>query len=252
VLAALADSDIRFLIGGAFAFCRHAGIDLPTKDLDLMIEQHTWPALARALRDRGIYATLKFPHWLGKALSPAGQVDIIFNSGAGVSPVNATWFAHSVRATVLGHRVRLCGVEELIWSKGFVMERERFDGSDVLHLLRETGPSLDWPRLLMRFGDYWRVLFSHIILFGFVYPDKRQNVPTWVMEELTRRLSVSRPNLQSDVCYGTLLSREQYLDDVERQGWRDSRLEPPGRMTEDDVTVWTQAIPEERRSPGSG
>jgi hypothetical protein len=29
----------------------------------------------------------------------------------------------------------------------------------------------------MRFGDHWRVLFSHIILFGFVYPDKRQNVP---------------------------------------------------------------------------
>ena len=68
----------------------------------------------------------------------------------------------------------------------------------------------------MRFGDYWRVLLSHIILFGFVYPDKRQNVPAWVMEELTRRLSVSRPNLQSDVCYGTLLSREQYLHDIER------------------------------------
>ena len=87
VLAALANSDIPFLIGGGFAFCRHAGIDLRTKDLDLMIEQHTWPALARVLRARGIYATLKFPHWLGKALSPDGQVDIIFNSGAGVSPV---------------------------------------------------------------------------------------------------------------------------------------------------------------------
>jgi hypothetical protein len=46
----------------------------------------------------------------------------------------------------------------------------------VLHLLHETGPSLDWPRLLMRFGDHWRVLLSHQILFGFVYPDKRQLV----------------------------------------------------------------------------
>ena len=147
VLAALADSDIPFLIGGAFAFCRHAGIDLRTKDLDLMIEQRTWPALARVLRDRGIYATLKFPHWLGKALSPDGQVDIIFNSGAGVSPVDASWFAHSVRATVLGHRVRLCGVEEMIWSKAFVMERERFDGADVLHLIRARADDMDWERL---------------------------------------------------------------------------------------------------------
>ena len=82
----------------------------------------------------------------------------------------------------------------MIWSKAFIQERERFDGADVIHLLRETGPSLDWPRLLMRFGDHWRVLLSHLILFGFVYPDKRQNVPAWVMDELMRRLSVSRPN----------------------------------------------------------
>src|SRR5262249_56732647 len=62
---------------------------------------------------------------------------------------------------------------------------------------------------LMRFGDYWRVLLAHLIMFGFVYPDKRQNVPAWVTDELIRRLTVSRPNLQSDICYGTLLSRSE-------------------------------------------
>ena len=129
---------------------------------------------------------------------------------------------------MLGVIVRLSPVEEMIWSKAFIQERERFDGADVLHLLRETGPSLDWPRLLMRFGDYWRVLLSHLILFGFVYPDKRQNIPAWVMDELMRRLSVSRPNLQNDVCYGTLLSREQYLHDIERWKYRDGR-EAAGR-----------------------
>ena len=43
------------------------------------------------------------------------------------------------------------------------------------------------------------------------------------MEELIRRLTVSRPNLQNDVCYGTLLSREQYLHDLERWKYRDGR-----------------------------
>ena len=52
--------------------------------------------------------------------------------------------------------------EEMIWSKAFVQERERYDGADVIHLLRELGPTLDWPRLLMRFGDRWRVLLSFI------------------------------------------------------------------------------------------
>ena len=50
-----------------------------------------------------------------------------------------------------------------------------------------------------------------------------------------RRLSVSRPNLNSDVCYGTLLSREQYLHDVERTKYRDGRAEPIGTMTEEQI-----------------
>ena len=112
----------------------------------------------------------------------------------------------------------------------------------MLHLLRETGPSLDWPRLLMRFGDHWRVLLSHLILFGFVYPDKRQNIPAWVMDELVRRLSVSRANLQNDVCYGTLLSREQYLHDLNAWKYRDGRAEPDGSMTREQIDIWTAAI----------
>ena len=63
----------------------------------------------------------------------------------------------------------------------------------------------------MRFGDHWRVLLSHLILFGFVYPDKRENVPAWVMDELIRRLGGEPARTDNDVCYGTLLSREQYL-----------------------------------------
>ena len=37
VLAALNEADVPFLVGGAYAFCRHAAIDRKTKDLDLMI-----------------------------------------------------------------------------------------------------------------------------------------------------------------------------------------------------------------------
>jgi hypothetical protein len=45
------------------------------------------------------------------------------------------------------------------------------------------------------------------------------------------------------VCAGTLLSREQYLHDVEQLGYVDGRLTPASTMTEQDVAVWTEAIP---------
>ena len=46
---------------------------------------------------------------------------------------------------------------------------------------------------------------------------------------------VSRPNLQNDVCYGTLLSREQYLHDLEHLKDRDSREEPEGPMSREHI-----------------
>ena len=241
-LKKLQDTGIPFLVGGAFAFSHYSHVPRDTKDVDIFVKPDDCPRVLEAFAKFGYRTGMPFPHWLGKIYDDQHFIDVIFSSGNGIARVDDLWFDHAPRTNVLGIIVRLSPVEEMIWSKAFIQERERFDGADVLHLLRETGPSLDWPRVLMRFGDYWRVLLSHLILFGFVYPDKRQNIPPWVMDELTRRLSVSRPNAQSDVCYGTLLSREQYLYDVERWKYRDSREQPEGPMTREQIDIWTAAI----------
>jgi aminoglycoside-2''-adenylyltransferase len=241
-LRQLHETNIPFLIGGAFAFSHYSKVPRDTKDIDVFVRPADCPRVLDAFAQAGYETEMPFPHWLGKIRRGPHFMDVIFNSGNAVARVDDLWFDHSTRADILGTIVRLSPVEEMIWSKAFIQERERFDGADVMHLLRETAPTLDWPRLLMRFGDYWRVLLSHLILFGFVYPDKRHNIPAWVMEELLRRLSVSRPNANSDVCYGTLLSREQYLHDVERTKYRDGRAEPIGAMTEEQIRIWTEAI----------
>src|SRR5438552_2195815 len=82
------------------------------------------------------------------------------------------------------------------------------DGADVAHLLRARGEVMDWPRLLGRFGPHWRVLLSHLTLFGFAYPGERQRVPDWVTRELAGRLLVEAdaPPPAERVCFGTLLS----------------------------------------------
>lgn len=245
-LRKLQESNIPFLVGGAFAFSHYAHVPRDTKDIDVFVKPEDVPRVLDFFADRGYRTERPFPHWLAKIHGDGYFMDIIFSSGNGVARVDDLWFDHAPRTNVLGVIVRISPAEEMIWSKAFIQERERFDGADVAHLLRETGPSLDWPRLLMRFGDHWRVLLSHLILFGFTYPDKRQNVPAWVMDELVRRLGVSRPNLQNDVCYGTLLSREQYLYDTEHLKYRDAREEPQGPMTSEQLRIWTAAIARQR------
>jgi hypothetical protein len=39
-----------------------------------------------------------------------------------------------------------------------------------------------------------------------------------------------------------LLSRAQYLVDVDRDGFWDARLDPVGKMTAEEVEHWTAAI----------
>jgi hypothetical protein len=60
------------------------------------------------------------------------------------------------------------------------MERERFDGADIAHILRCCVAEIDWPHLLRRFGPDWRVLLSHLVVFGYVYPGERARIPAAV------------------------------------------------------------------------
>jgi hypothetical protein len=178
-------------------------------------------------------------------------IDVIFSSGNSIATVDAAWFAHAVAGRLLGLPVHFCPPEEILWSKSSVMERERYDGADIMHLLHAYGAQLDWPRLLGRFGAHWRVLLHYLVLFGFVYPARQSCIPIWVMQDLLVRLQqeLHYPPSADPVCQGTLLSRAQYLIDLECWGYRDARLKPLGPMTAAEITHWTAAIAEEVGTP---
>lgn len=239
-----------FLVGGSYAFSLVTGIQRPTKDLDLFIRHGDWDRLARLAAGAGWQTELSYPHWLGKVRDAGHFVDAIFNSGNGLSPVDDDWFRHATTGRVLGHPVLLVPDEECLWTKAFVMERERFDGADVAHLLLACAPRLDWHRLLKRFGPHWRVLLAHLVLFGYIYPGQQALIPRWLMDELNHRAraEAQRRAADPDLCAGTLLSRAQYLPDVEQRGFKDARLLPHNPMSADDIADWTAAIRPDDRS----
>ena len=239
----LSRAGVPFLVGGAFAFIHQAGIDRSTKDLDIFVRPGDVNRLLAACAAAGYDADLAFSHWLVKIRTPNGFIDVIFSSGNGVAVVDDVWFEHAAEREVLGVRVKVAPAEESIWSKSFVMERERYDGADVAHIILAHGDQLDWHRLMERFGPHWRVLLSHLVLFGFIYPSQRSKVPAWVLEELLGRLSreMAQPDPADPVCYGTLLSWSQYLGDVLGGSFRDARIRPYGNLTPEEVARWTSA-----------
>ena len=251
-LRALVDAGIPFLVGGAFAHACFTGIRRSTKDLDLFIRREHYERVADVMQVQGWRTELTYPHWLAKVFCGEEFIDLIFNSGNGLTPVDEKWFHDNPQAMVLGVPVLVANPEDGLLSKSFIMERERFDGADIAHLLHAAAEQLDWTGLLERFGPHWRVLLAHLTLFGYVYPGERHRVPAWVMDELLGRLAAETrqpPTPDQHVCAGTLLSREQYLHDVEHLGYVDGRLTPVSTMTQEDVAVWTEAIPSRHPEP---
>jgi hypothetical protein len=241
-LRALEAARVPFVVGGAFALRHYAGIARDTKDLDIFLRRRDLDAAFAALHEHGFATDLTFPHWLGKAHQGEHFVDFIFDSANGMCPVDDAWFTTAPLGVVFGMPVLLCPIEEVIWTKCFVMERERFDGADVCHLIEAQGHAIDWRRLLDRFGDKWRILLGHLAFFSFVYPAARDRVPAWVMDELVGRLRRGLAPEQVDVCRGTLISREQYLVDLRERGYEDARIKPHGPCEAKDIAWWTTAI----------
>ncbi|MCC2633559.1 MAG: hypothetical protein K0S48_1445 [Ramlibacter sp.] len=245
-LRVLAEAEVPFLVGGAFAHACYTGIRRSTKDLDLFIRRDDLERVQALMGAEGWRSELSYPHWLAKVHAGEDFIDLIFNSGNGLTPVDDRWFQDNAEADILGVPVRVANMEDSMLSKAFIMERERYDGADIAHLLQANAERIDWPRLVERFGPHWRVLLAHLSLFGFIYPGERHRIPLWVMQSLLDKMAAEiaqPPTHDPHVCAGTLLSREQYLHDVERLGYIDGRLTPVSTMTPDDVVIWTEAIP---------
>jgi hypothetical protein len=239
------EAGVPFLVGGAYAYARYTGIARHTKDFDVFVRPGDFDRAMEAFVRKGWQTERTFVHWLGKGYRGEDFVDVIFSSGNGVARVDELWFENAVEEVVLERPVRLVPAEEMIWSKSLIMERERFDGADVLHVLHSRAEDLDWERMLSRFdaNGGWRVLLAHLVLFGYAYPGDAHRIPSLVMNTLTDRLrQESREPASGDkLCRGTILSRSQYLFDVHRRGYQDARLRPLGNLSAEEIDAWTRA-----------
>jgi hypothetical protein len=241
-LHVLSDASVPFLVGGSHAFLEYTGIVRNTKDFDLFLRRTDLDRAMEALRSAGYRTELSFPHWLAKAWQHDDFIDLVFSSGNGVCAVDDGWFDHAVETQVLGMPVKIVPAEELVWQKAFVMERERFDGADIMHIMRSRAESLDWDRLVARFGAHWPLLYTYLVFFHFVYPSDARSLPPGVLDDLAARLAELRANPREDrVCQGTLVSRAQYLLDIGQYGYSDSRLSS-GDVSAEDIIFWTWAI----------
>jgi hypothetical protein len=226
-LEAVNAAGVPYIVAGAYAIYEHTGIYRKTKDLDLFFEPSSVVAAARALRDAGFLTRLEDAHWLAKATVGEHFVDLIYGMGNGVARIDEEWIRHSRPGILAATPVRIAPAEELIWHRLFIGERHRHDMSDVVHLILCLGETLDWERLVRRTGADWPLLLAQLLMFNYVYPGYRTNVPSWVFDQLLDRARAEPPADPDslDLTRGPLISQFSFTIDVREWGFADPRAD---------------------------
>jgi hypothetical protein len=256
-LEALNAASVPYVVAGAYAIYEHTGIYRKTKDLDLFFQPAAVVPAARALRDAGFVTRLEDEHWLAKATCGEYFVDLIYGMGNGIAFIDQAWTEHSRPGILAATPVRIAPAEELIWHRLFISERHRHDMSDIVHLILCVGDGLDWKRLVGRVGEHWPLLLSQVLMFSYVYPGYRSNIPSWVPEHLLglAREEFNRTEEEADFTRGPMISRFSFTIDVREWGFSDPRSEQvrETRMTPEvraiaEADVWDERG-EERQEP---
>lgn len=226
-LEALNAAGLPYVVAGAYAIYEHTGIYRKTKDLDLFFEPSSVVAAARALRAVGFVTRLEDDHWLAKATAGDCFIDLIYGMGNGVALIDEGWIKHSHPSILAACPVRIAPPEELIWHRLFISERHRHDMSDIVHVILCDGETLDWKRLVDRVGDHWPLLLSQILMFCYVYPGYRTNIPNWVPEHLLERAreQIGRNEDDPNFTRGPLISRFSFTIDTREWGFDSPRAE---------------------------
>jgi hypothetical protein len=254
-LEALNAAGVAYVVAGAYAIYEHTGIYRKTKDLDLFFVPHDLLPAARALREAGFITRLEESHWLAKATQGEYFVDLIYGMGNGVAFIDEGWIRHSKPGILAACQVRIAPPEELVWHRLFIGERHRHDMSDILHLILSRGEVFDWERLLTRAGEHWPLLLSQLLMFNYVYPGYRTNVPMWVTDRLLdqARAEAGSDEGDPDFTRGPLISRFSFTIDLREWGFTSPRGELVRRAQQapEIVAITEAAVWDERAADAS-
>lgn len=188
VIDAASRAGLRFLLGGAFSLAAYTGDWRNTKDLDFFILPEERDRMVRILTDlelRDYYDQLPYErHWIYRAVADDTIVDAIWQMANHRAAVDESWFTHAPWLRIRGREVAVLSIEELIWTKIYVIQRDRCDWPDLVNVLHRAGCALDWERLLYRLSEDAPLLAALLTIFRWLCPGHAGEFPGWIWERL--------------------------------------------------------------------
>jgi hypothetical protein len=184
VIAAAQHRELQFAIGGGGAMAFYTGRIRDSKDIDLYVAEQDRGALIQVLEDAGLkdhYDCSPYDRrWIFRGCKDDVIVDVIWAMANQRTRVDKSWVLRGPQGDVQGYRVRVIPPEELIWSKLYVLQRDRCDWPDILNILYAVARQLDWEHLFERLGPDLPLLKALLSVFAWIAPGRAADVPDWV------------------------------------------------------------------------
>jgi hypothetical protein len=201
LIAAIAEG-IPFALGGGLAWSAYTGRKRSTKDMDLFVlpgdRQHLIALLDRA-GFVDYYDQLSYDRkWIYRGWQDGAILDVIWQMANYRALVDNRWVMGGPAIELYDQLVRLLPPEELLWSKLYVLQRDRCDWPDVWNLANAVGPELDWQHLLERIGDDVPVLGGMLSIFGWLCPLRARELPAWLWERAGLKGPANGPGCDVD------------------------------------------------------
>jgi hypothetical protein len=199
---------VRFAVGGAFATALYTGQLRNTKDFDFYILPADIERMKRAMAAAGLqdyYEQLPYdPSWIYRGSHGDIIVDAIWAMANHRASVDERWVTQGPEVTIRGELLRALPAEELIWSKLYVLQRERCDWGDVFNLMEAQAEAMRWNHLVDRMGEDIPLLAGALAVFSWLAPHRVSSIPQSVWSRAGLRappaaggadLSLTRANL---------------------------------------------------------
>src|SRR5258707_5822448 len=156
-IVAIREAGIPFLLGGGFALATFTGRWRDTKDIDFYIRPQDRKAAAAALSRAGFadyYKRLRYDRkWIYRSIKSDVIVDIIWAMANQRARVDEQWFQRADSVNIRGERLQVVPMEEFMWCKLYIMQRDHCDWTDLFNLVYADGERIDWWHVIERLED---------------------------------------------------------------------------------------------------
>jgi hypothetical protein len=200
---------IRFMLGGGFAQAAFTGRWRNTKDIDLYILPRDREGTIEVLTANGFedyYDRQAYDRsWIYRSVRSGMIVDVIWAMANQRAQVDEIWHERANRLTIRNERLAVVPVEEFLWCKIYILQRDRCDWIDIMNLLYAAGPRLDWAHLVDRLNGDTPLLRGLLSVYTWLHPERAALLP----DSLYRRMELPPPVADPSVDWR---QRARYLD----------------------------------------